>query len=79
VSAKSALRLTSHRMPESGNTLIAIHGGPGLSSHYMLNLERLAGPELAVVTYDQRGVGRSTSVLEVLAGSQHIKLGHSAA
>ena len=47
---------------ESGNTLIAIHGGPGLSSHYMLNLERLAGPELAVVTYDQRGVGRSTSV-----------------
>jgi pimeloyl-ACP methyl ester carboxylesterase len=27
----------------------------------MLNLERLAGPELAVVTYDQRGVSRSTS------------------
>ena len=48
---------------ESGNTLIAIHGGPGLSSHYMLNLESLAGPELAVLTYDQRGVGRSTSVL----------------
>lgn len=47
---------------ESGNTLIAIHGGPGQSSHYMLNLERLAGPDLAVVTYDQRGVGRSTSV-----------------
>ena len=47
---------------ESGNTLLAINGGPGLSSDYMLNLERLAGPELAVVTYDQRGVGRSTSV-----------------
>lgn len=32
-----------------------------MSSHYMLNLERLAGPEFAVVTYDQRGMGRSTS------------------
>lgn len=47
---------------ESGSTLIAINGGPGLSSVYMLNLERLASPELAVVTYDQRGLGRSISV-----------------
>jgi C-terminal peptidase prc len=47
--------------PDSGNVLIAIHGGPGMSSDYMINLEQLAGPELAVVTYDQRGVGRSTS------------------
>ena len=41
--------------------LIAINGGPGLSSHYMLSLEALAGDELAVVTYDQRGTGRSTA------------------
>lgn len=43
------------------NVLIAIHGGPGLTSHYMLDLEQLAGPDLAVVTYDQRGVGRSSN------------------
>ncbi len=47
--------------PLSGNVLIAIHGGPGMTSDYMLNLEKLAGPDLAVVTYDQRGVGRSSS------------------
>jgi len=47
--------------PASGNVLIAIHGGPGMTSDYMLNLEKLAGPDLAVVTYDQRGVGRSSS------------------
>ena len=45
----------------SGNVLIAIHGGPGMSSDYMASLERLAGPDLAVVLYDQRGTGRSTS------------------
>ena len=32
-----------------------------MTSDYMLNLEKLAGPDLAVVTYDQRGVGRSSS------------------
>ena len=47
--------------PASGNVLVAIHGGPGMTSDYMLNLEGLAGPDLAVVTYDQRGVGRSSS------------------
>jgi proline iminopeptidase len=47
----------------SGNVLIAINGGPGLSSHYMLGLEDLAGPNFAVVTYDQRGVSRSSPPL----------------
>jgi len=47
--------------PASGNVLIAIHGGPGMTSDYMLNLETLAGSDLAVVTYDQRGVSRSSS------------------
>jgi len=45
----------------SGNVLIAIHGGPGMTSDYMLSLENLAGSNLAVVTYDQRGVGRSSN------------------
>jgi pimeloyl-ACP methyl ester carboxylesterase len=47
--------------PASKNVLIAIHGGPGMTSDYMLNLEKLADSDLAVVTYDQRGVGRSSS------------------
>ncbi len=47
--------------PKSGGTLIAIGGGPGLSSTYMTSLERFAGPNFGVVTYDQRGVGRSSA------------------
>jgi proline iminopeptidase len=46
---------------KSGDVLIAVHGGPGMTSDYMLNLETLASDTFAVVTYDQRGVGRSTS------------------
>jgi pimeloyl-ACP methyl ester carboxylesterase len=45
---------------ESGNVLMAVNGGPGQSSHYMVSLEQLAGKEFAVVTYDQRGTGRSS-------------------
>ena len=45
----------------SGNVLIASNGGPGLTGNYMRSLEALSGLELAVVTYDQRGNGRSTS------------------
>jgi len=50
--------------PASGNVLIAIHGGPGMTHDYMLSLEQLAGPSLVVATYDQRGVGRSSSPSE---------------
>ena len=46
--------------PKSRCVLIAINGGPGLTSNYMLDLERLAGPDCAVVTYDQRGLGKSS-------------------
>ncbi|NIM90723.1 MAG: alpha/beta fold hydrolase [Candidatus Aminicenantes bacterium] len=46
---------------KSGNVLIAINGGPGQSSRYMVSLEQLSSPEFAVVTYDQRGTGRSTT------------------
>jgi pimeloyl-ACP methyl ester carboxylesterase len=45
---------------QSGNVLIAIHGGPGNSSDYMVSLGQLAGDDLAVVIYDQRGTGKST-------------------
>jgi len=46
--------------PDSGCVLIAINGGPGLTSTYMLDLERQAGSDCAVVTYDQRGLGESS-------------------
>jgi pimeloyl-ACP methyl ester carboxylesterase len=46
--------------PEAEDVLLAVTMGPGLSSHYMASLEQLAGESFAVVTYDQRGTGRST-------------------
>jgi proline iminopeptidase len=46
--------------PEAGDVLLAVNMGPGFSSHYMNSLEQLAGESFAVVTYDQRGTGRST-------------------
>ena len=45
---------------KSGCVLIGINGGPGLTSNYMLDLERLAGPDCAIVTYDHRGLGKSS-------------------
>lgn len=47
-----------------GSVLVAVHGGPGLSSHYMEGLATMpgvAGPKRTFVTYDQRGGGRSTA------------------
>ena len=44
-----------------GPVLITVHGGPGMSSRYMLSMEQLAGADLAVVSWDQRGAGQSTS------------------
>jgi len=50
----------------SGRVVLALNGGPGVSSRYMTDLEVLAGDNLALVTFDQRGVGRSTApALEV--------------
>lgn len=40
-------------------TIIALHGGPGVSSHYMRDLERFSAHGYRLVTYDQRGVGES--------------------
>ena len=44
----------------AGPSLILISGGP-VPHGYMEALEGLASPQLRVVTYDQRGVGRSTT------------------
>ncbi len=46
--------------PGSGKVLLALNGGPGLSSRYMTDLETLVDSGLTLVTFDQRGVGRSS-------------------
>ena len=43
---------------DSGCVLVAINGGPGLTSNYMLDLETLVSTGCAVVTYDKRGLGQ---------------------
>jgi proline-specific peptidase len=47
----------------SGTPVILLHGGPGLSSHYLKSLEAL-GDERVVVRYDQLGSGRSDFVTD---------------
>jgi proline-specific peptidase len=42
-----------------GETLVGLHGGPGADHRYLRGLERLAGPDLAVLLYDQLGSGES--------------------
>jgi proline iminopeptidase len=49
-----------YRVLGSGErTLVLLHGGPGGGSLYLKPLERLAGPDRRVVTYDQLGCGDS--------------------
>ncbi|MEE9263183.1 MAG: hypothetical protein V3V11_01900, partial [Vicinamibacteria bacterium] len=56
--------LHARRVGGPGSLLVAVHGGPGVTSHYLETLpnlpgELVAGPKRAFVTYDQRGAGRS--------------------
>jgi pimeloyl-ACP methyl ester carboxylesterase len=44
---------------DGGITTILVHGGPGLSLEAMAVYEELSGPDHRVVSYDQRGSGRS--------------------
>jgi len=53
--------------------LIAVHGGPGNSSDYMLSLESLQSDALSVVTYDQRGTGRSSRPSEGYALLKYVQ------
>ena len=54
------LQMRSVGPAAAGDTLITIHGGPGLSLESMEGYNALAGPDQRVVSYDQRGAGRST-------------------
>lgn len=58
---------------EAEEILIAIHGGPGNSSDYMVSLEELQSDEIAVVTYDQRGAGRSSEPSEGFALLKYVE------
>ena len=40
---------------------VLVHGGPGLSLTYLQIFNRLASPGEQIVSYDQRGAGRSTT------------------
>jgi len=59
--------------PAAEHVLVAIHGGPGMSSGYMLSLEQLASQRRAVVTYDQRGTGRSTEPSDGYAMDRYVE------
>ena len=60
-SADSSIHFWSRGGSAGANVLVLINGGPGLSHESMEPLQdALASPTWQVVTYDQRGVGRST-------------------
>lgn len=45
----------------AAHTVIAVHGGPGLDAVAMTPYEQLVATDRRVVTYDQRGAGRSSA------------------
>jgi proline iminopeptidase len=60
--ADSSIHFWSRGGSAGANVLVLINGGPGLSHESMDPLQdALASPAWRVVTYDQRGVGRSTA------------------
>jgi proline iminopeptidase len=52
------LRAVSSRR---GRTALLLHGGPAISHEYLRPLETLASDALRVVSFDQRGTGRSSA------------------
>lgn len=55
------VRLDVRSTGSSDDVLVLVHGGPGLSKEAMAPYEQLAAGGLRVVSYDQRGAGRSAS------------------
>lgn len=45
--------------PDPVASLLVLHGGPGMSSGYLLDLEQLASMGIEVIAFDQRGSGAS--------------------
>ena len=62
VSTPDSVRLFTRVVGSGSDTIIVLHGGPGLTLDYLaLDLEPLASRH-TLVFYDQRGAGRSTLV-----------------
>lgn len=53
------VRLDVRTVGDGDDVLVLVHGGPGLSKEAMSPYEQLAAGDLRVVSYDQRGAGRS--------------------
>lgn len=56
---RGRLFVRQRSVPTAQVALVAIHGGPGMQSDYLWELDRLVGEKLSFVTYDQHGAGRS--------------------
>jgi proline iminopeptidase len=74
VTADATLWAQAHGAADARRTLIVLHGGPGLSHHYTRPLRALAGDDLQVILFDQRGVGASSPM-----GEAHHSLAHQVA
>lgn len=53
------VRLAVRTVGSGDDVLVLVHGGPGLSKEAMAPYEQLASDDVRVVSYDQRGAGRS--------------------
>lgn len=54
-----SLFIRQRQSPTAQAAMITIHGGPGMQSDYLWELERFSSRQLSVVSYDQHGTGRS--------------------
>ena len=64
VEAGDSVRLYYQKLGDGGESIVALHGGPGLDAGYLaLDLEPLAR-EHTMIFYDQRGAGRSTVITD---------------
>jgi pimeloyl-ACP methyl ester carboxylesterase len=59
-----ALYLRRTAAASGAETLLVVHGGPGISHEPLRVLETLATPSLAVALYDQRATGRSSGTVD---------------
>ena len=76
VEAGNGVRLFYRLVGSGRDTLVVIHGGPGLSGDYFAHdLDPLTQSNHALLIYDQRGTGRSTLVTDsaALAGQRFVE------
>lgn len=67
VEAGNDVRLFYRVLGTGGDTLVILHGGPGLTMDYLLEDFRPLSAQHTLVFYDQRGTGRSTLVSDSAA------------